>query len=89
MAHLLEIGLQTVSDNIFLMQTNSYHFVYPRHLVDPYFRRLIEDSRAILNKECKNIIESQRGNLKTGWPVVGIDPLGPINIERLELPLGT
>ncbi|XP_037040636.1 uncharacterized protein LOC119077509 [Bradysia coprophila] len=57
--------------------------------LDPYFRRLIEASRGIINRECKNILESQRDNFKTGWPVVGIKPLDPVYIDRFEIPLGT
>ncbi|KAJ6644299.1 hypothetical protein Bhyg_09266 [Pseudolycoriella hygida] len=57
--------------------------------LDPYIRRIIEASRSIINRECKNAIESQRDNFKTGWPIFGIGPLDPYFIDRFEMAFGT
>ncbi|CRK96551.1 CLUMA_CG010163, isoform A [Clunio marinus] len=51
--------------------------------------RILERGRNILNRQIINIIEGQRENFSTGWPLLGIPPIDPLLIEDVELNLDT
>lgn len=50
---------------------------------------ILERGREVVNQHFIRLIEGQRENFAVGWPILGIPPLDPFYIERVETTIDT